>query len=134
MSEEILTITPDKEKVNSILKMVEIRTERIQNTSDVEKFSSLLIEDYYELIKELTTALLNLSGYKTLSHKILFDWLSKNYDIFTQEESEVIEDLRKTRNRIVYDGFFVKQQYLEQRITVIEKILSKLKNAIESKL
>ena len=38
-----------------------------------------IIERYYEIIKELLTALMYLDGYKTLSHKKLIDYFVDNY-------------------------------------------------------
>lgn len=133
MEDELLKVAIDKNKVGSILKMVEIRLKRVQNTRD-EEFASLLVEDYYELIKELATAVLNLEGYKTLSHKLLFDVLAKRFNVFTDAEIDVIDDLRKTRNRIVYDGFFVKQQYISSRMSSVQKIVEKLRRNIEEKI
>lgn len=59
MEDEVLIkITPDKERVKSILGMVYLREKRIKK-SEAEEFATLLVEDYYEIIKELATAILN---------------------------------------------------------------------------
>ena len=132
MNDDIIKITPDKNKAKSILKMVEVREKRIQETKS-DQFSSLLVEDFYEIIKELATAVINLNGYKTLSHKILFEKLIED-KIFSQNEIEIIEDLRRKRNKIVYDGFFVKEHYLIDREKIINSISDRLKKIVREKI
>lgn len=131
--EKLIKITSDKERVKSIVGMVDLIEKRINATKGKE-FSTLLLGDYYEIVKELTTAVLNLDGYKTLSHKALFDYLKNNYDNFTLSELELMEELRKLRNKVVYEGFFIKPAYLERNETVIKNIISKLKSIVNKKL
>ncbi|MFH1972049.1 MAG: hypothetical protein ABIJ18_01070 [archaeon] len=133
MEEELIKITPDKERVKSILEMVILRQKRIDMNKG-EEFSTLLVEDYYEIIKELATATINLDGYKTLSHKILFDYLQENYKEFELSETEFMQDIRKTRNKVVYEGFFIKPIYLDRNKIIIELIIKKLKSLINKKL
>ena len=112
--------------------MVYLREKRIQK-SEADEFATLLVEDYYEIIKELATAILNLSGYKTLSHKALFEFLKDNYKLFALSEIELIDELRKIRNKVVYEGFFVKGDYLKRNKVIINSIISKLKKLAEEK-
>ena len=67
---DLIKVTPDKERVKSILKIVKLVEERIK-LQDKEKMAALILSDYYEIIKGLLTALPLLDGYKTLSHKDL---------------------------------------------------------------
>ena len=129
----MISISPDKERVRSIISMVDLREKRINNDKK-DEFSTLLIEDYYEIIKELATALINLIGYKTLSHKILFDYLSKEYGDFILSEIELMHDLRKIRNKVVYEGFFIRSEYLVRNEGAIKSIIVKLKKLISGKL
>jgi len=131
--EYIIKISPDKEMVKSILSMVEIRELRIKETNR-EKFVSLLVEDYYEVVKELATSIMNLDGYKTLSHKELFIWIKKRYSEFTDEVINIINNLRTTRNNVVYEGFFVKEHYLAKKLEVIDGVIFKLKSIVKRKL
>ena len=112
--------------------MVYLREKRIQK-SEAEEFTTLLVEDYYEIIKELATAVLNLNGYKTLSHKALFEFLKDKYKSFTLSEIELMDELRKIRNKVVYEGFFVKGDYLKRNKAIIILIISKLKKLAEEK-
>jgi hypothetical protein len=133
MDEELLKVTPDKEKAKSILKMVETRLELLA-TINHDKFSSPVFADYYEVIKELITIILLLDGFKTLSHKTLIEYLQKNYKDFTGHEIAFLDDLRIIRNKISYNGFFIKPDYLERKEQDIFKIISKLRVIVKKKL
>jgi len=124
--DRLIKITPDKERAKSIMDMVELRQKRVDASKD-DAFSTLLLEDYYEIIKELATAVLNLNGYKTLSHKTLFDYLKNNFRIFSSAETEPMHELRKTRNKVVYEGFFIKPSYLRRNKPVVKSIILKLR-------
>ncbi len=130
---DLIKITPDKEKARSILKMTALLLERI-NKSDKEKFASLIITDYYEIIKELLTAILLIDGYKTLSHKDLLDYVKEGYKEFSEYEISLLDELRVLRNRIAYDGFFVETPYLKRKEPEILKIIKKLHKFIENKV
>jgi len=48
----LIKVTPDKKRAKSILDMTNLIQSRI-NAVDKDKFSSLIIVDYYEIIKKL---------------------------------------------------------------------------------
>ena len=131
--EALIKITPDNERVKSILGMVSLRERRISQNND-EEFTTLLVEDYYEVIKELATAVLNMDGYKTLSHKVLFDCLTSKHQSFTLSEIELMDELRKIRNKAVYEGFFIRSDYLKRNNALIKTIISKLRTLVEEKI
>jgi hypothetical protein len=130
---ELIKITPDKEKARSIVKMVSLIKERIK-IQERDKMAALIIADYYEIIKELITAILLIDGYKTLSHKDLIDYLKEKYKEFSIHEISVLDDLRVLRNRIAYEGFFIEPSYLERNEPLFKEIIRKLENLIERKL
>ncbi len=86
MDDEIFEVTPNKEKVKSISKMAEPRLEML-DTIDPKRVPSPVLEGYYEVIKELITAILLLDGFKTLSHKALVVYLNERYKEFSDVES-----------------------------------------------
>lgn len=131
--EEILKVAPDKEKAKSILKMADLRLEMIKEIKD-EKFASPLIEEYYEIIKELATAVMTVDGFKTTSHIRLIEYIQQNYSDFPAHEIYFLDQLRKLRNRIAYDGYFVKEDYLKRHCQDIQNIIKKLKVILENKL
>lgn len=130
---DLIKITPDKEKAKSILKMVDLIKERI-SIQDRHKMTALIISDYYEIIKELITAILLVDGYKTLSHKDLIEYLSINYKEFNNRDISILDDLRVLRNRVAYEGFFVESYYLDRNEKLFLNMIKKLKDLINKKI
>ncbi|MBW2974583.1 hypothetical protein KY366_02600 [Candidatus Woesearchaeota archaeon] len=136
MEEGMIKITPNKEKAQSILKMVDTTIEMIK-IIDVAKFSSNVTKEYYDIIRELMSIVLLLDGYKTYgegAHKKLVEYLQSNYKEFNEYEVSLIDDLRITRNKIAYDGFFIDKDYIKRKIKDIQAIVKKLKAIIKKRL
>ena len=132
----LIDTLPNKEKAESIIKMVESTLEMVKGI-DHNKFTSNVIKEYYEVIRELISVILLLDGYKTLgegAHKELIIYLTENYSNFNQQELNLIEELRKLRNKISYDGFFVDSDYIERNKHYFLEIINKLKQIIGTKL
>jgi len=130
MEDEIITVTPDKEKAKSLYKMIKIITKRI-NSTDKNLFTSLIISDYYEILKELITAISICNGIKTLSHKLLIEQIKNE---LKQEEYYLLDELRVIRNRINYDGFFIETDYLNRKENEIRQLIHKLSKILEKEL
>ncbi len=130
---EIWKVKSDKELAFSILKMVDVRLNAIKSL-DKKEFTSIITENYYEIIKELITAIMSVDGYKTLSHEALAVYLKQFYKNLTRNELFLIDQLRQIRNKIVYKGFFVKKTYLEANENQLKLIIKKLRNILEEKL
>lgn len=134
--EGLIKVTPDKEKAKSILKMVDTTIEMIK-VIDIAKFSSNVTKEYYDVIRELISVVLLLDGYKTHgegAHKKLVEYLQSNYKEFNEYQISLIDDLRVTRNKIAYDGFFVDKDYIERKANDIKEIIDKLKEMIKKKI
>ena len=134
--EELIKTTPDKEKAQSILKMVETTLEMVR-LIDKTKFPSNVTKEYYEVIRELTSIILLLDVYKSIgekAHKRQVEYLEANYKEFSKAEITLMDDLRITRNKIAYDGFFVKENYVDRKLADILKIIDKLKRLIAKKI
>lgn len=132
--EDLIKITPDIQRSKNLLSQVEIRLKDAK-TKDMDIFATLIIEAYYEVIKELLTALLLLDGYKTLSHTTLIDYLRENYGKdFQENEILCIDELRKVRNRIAYEGFHITKDYCERKGPVALRIISKLKTLVSARI
>ena len=133
---ELIKITPDKEKARSILKMVDSTLSMIKSIN-MEEFSSNVTKEYYDVIRELITVVLLLDGYKTYgegAHKKLIEYLNETYKNFSEYEIQLIDELRNTRNRIAYDGFFVEVDYIKRKSKDIQEIIKKLKEVVKDKL
>ncbi len=135
MDGNLLKITPNREKAISLLKMAKERLAMLE-TVDFEKFPSLVLEGYYEVIKELAAAILAADGYKTQgegAHKKLVEYLRAHYSQFSEHEISTIDDLRVVRNKISYDGFFVDTEYFLRKKGLLLEIVSKLFGIVDKK-
>ena len=131
----IIKVTPDKEKVKSILQLIKER-EEFTSSINHEKFSTNASENYYEIIKELANALLLLDGLKTTgeyAHKDLIDYLV-NYEEFTESDILFMNDLRIKRNNSLYDGKKIDSSYLANNKKRILRLIDELKKTIKRKL
>jgi hypothetical protein len=131
--EEVKRITPDRQMAKAILKMIEVRMKAL-GLKDRKEFASLVVEDYYEIIKEAVTALMALDGYKTLSHEVLVGYLKEFYPQFSEAEILLVDQLRQLRNRIAYKGFFITNDFLERTEARMKTVVSKIKTILEDRL
>ncbi len=118
-------ITPDKEKAQSLLKMSRKTKNRIKNTN-IEKFPSQTLKDYYNVIRQLMEALSCLEGIKIEGkgiHKKLIDWTMEEYS-FPENHRVFLQQLRRRRNRISYEGFFIEEHYLLRNQEKLEKVIN----------
>ncbi len=128
-------IEPDKERVRNMLKSVEIRHEFWDSLGVIldDRYSSILVEGYYEIIKELLTAYLNLNGIESSNHECLIRYFQKENPKL-DVESEKIDELRQVRNKIDYRGFFVKKEFFEMNRLEYRHIIILLKKLVKDKL
>ncbi len=131
--EEVRKVRPDKKMAKSILRMIEIRMKALE-LKDRKEFTSLVVEDYYEIIKEAITALMAVDGYKTLSHEVLVGYLKEFFKQFSDSEIRFIDSMRVLRNQIAYKGFFITPDYLERNESRMKEIAAKIKRILERKL
>ncbi|MEK6824031.1 MAG: hypothetical protein AABY06_03265 [Nanoarchaeota archaeon] len=131
----IIKTAPDKEKVKSILNLLKEREDFVKSINH-EKFSTNVTENYYEIIKELASALILLDGLKVIgeyAHKDLIDYLL-NYKEFSQKDIFFMNDLRIKRNNSFYEGKKIDSIYLKDHKTDMLEIIKKLKETISKKL
>ena len=131
MDEEIFRISTSAARAKSLKDMAEDRLKDVKH----EKKPYRLVEQYYEIIKELITSLMYADGYKTLSHKSLIVYLEKNYGAyFTKDEFVFMDETRKLRNDILYYGRQVDQSFLTNHEEKLKIIISKLFKIVNNKL
>lgn len=131
----IINVSPDKEKVKSILQLTKEREDFV-STINIEKFPTNAAENYYEIIKELASALILLEGLKTTgdgAHKDLIDYLI-NYKEFSEGDLVFMNDLRIKRNNSSYDGKKIDSSYLINNKPKILELIERLKKMIKSGL
>jgi hypothetical protein len=119
---DIFKITKDERRAKALTDLARNRYLTINELKE----SYRIIEEYYEIIKELITAFMYNSGFKTLSHKALVEFAKENIKTLTSAEISLIDDLRIKRNNIVYYGEKVNVEFLKSRKSVIDWIIEKL--------
>lgn len=122
---------PDKRKACALLEMAE---ETHAVLGKLGEHPTHAVKEYYETIRALLDALLLLDGYRTQgvgAHKELIDYHGK---LLTPMESVSIDELRQIRNRISYEGVFIKAEYLDTRRTGYERIIKKLLKTVKDRL
>ena len=128
--EFIRHVEVDKEKIRSILKLVEARVNFIKSLVANEKNASFVVENYYEAIKELLVALLLKNGLKSTNHQCLITYFYKNY-LSYEYEANVILHMSYVRNRLEYYGepidFEFYNKYKEDFTKIIELIITLIK-------
>lgn len=60
--EEVRKIKPDRQMASAILRMIGVRMQALEELKGRREFASLVVEDYYEIIKEALTALMAIDG------------------------------------------------------------------------
>ena len=126
----LVEITPNKEKAKSILTMCNVTLDMIKEINP--KYASNIIKEYYEVLRELSTIILLLDGYKSTgegAHKNIIDYI-EGKNILTEYEIILFNDLREKRNRIAYDGFVITESFLKRKNKDILKIIDTLKKYI----
>lgn len=130
----IIKITPDKEKTKSMLRIILMRVEFLK-TIDKKRFPTIILETYYEILKELTSCLIMINGFKTsgeYAHKEMFQKLLELKQI-TYEDFILADNLRIKRNNSSYDGIETNIDFLNDEDR-IKKLIEKLQKKIETGL
>jgi len=126
-------ITKDKEKAKSLHIMADNIIERIDETNK-QKYNSQIVKDYYEALHCLAESISVANGFKSEgkgAHEKLIEWLTKTAQL-TEKENDLLDRLRKHRNRITYEGFTINPDFLKRNEEKIRKLYKKLKSTLEN--
>ena len=126
----IKKVEPDKQKISSIMKMCNVRLKVVEQISLDAETASVIAEDYYEIIKELLTALLLKEGLKSDNHECLIRFFTVRFPE-CEYEAETIFKLKDVRNRVSYDGIFVDKAYIEMNKLEFKHIIELLRGLLE---
>jgi len=133
LDEKVTKTSPNKKVSRSLLTMCRARLEVVGGMP--RKYPALIAEVYYEIIKELITALLSIQGFKSYSHKCLISFLKEyHYEVIKDSELALLEKLRVIRNDIGYRGVMLGEEFLERNEEKIKLIIRKLDVLVEGKL
>ena len=131
LEEHIIKIDKDSEKIKSIIRMCNIRLKIVKQIKIDQETASVIASDYYEIIKELLTALLLKNGLKSDNHECLISFFKQNFPEY-EYETKIIHQLKDVRNRVSYDGIFVKKEYVETNKLEFQHIIDLLKKLLEN--
>ena len=124
---------PDKNRSKSLFNMADITLNRL-NETDKLKYPSNTLDDYYDIIHQLMEALALSDGVKIKgegAHLELIDYICKKHDL---GQRDFLQQLRAYRNRISYEGFNVKKDYIERNDARINEIIERLSALVRNKL
>jgi hypothetical protein len=88
-----------------------------------------IVQDCYNVVRELIGAKLALDGYKSYSHEATILYLKKFKQI-TEPEIAFADNLRKLRNNIKYYGKESTAEEAKKAINLMNKMLNKLKEML----
>ncbi len=123
--EEIFRVNKDLKRAKNLLEMAKERIDKIIPVLPKETPYKFL-EEYYETIIQLITAIMYADGFKTLSHISLIEYLAKNYKEFNAHEIKIIDILRKFRHGAIYYGKKEGYEFLENNKDIINITINKL--------
>ena len=132
LKEHIKKVEPDGERIESIKRMCNIRLKVIKNIEIDDETASIIAADYYEIIKELLTALLFKNGLKSDNHECLISFFKNKFPRY-EYEAKMMHQLKNVRNRVSYDGVFVKKDYININQLEFEHIIDLLNKILEEK-
>lgn len=126
----IKKVEPDRQKISSIVKMCNVRLRVLEQILLDAETASVIASDYYEIIKELLTAILLKEGLKSDNHECLIRFFKVKFPEY-EYEAETIHKLKDVRNRVSYDGIFVDKEYIEMNNLEFKHIIEILKKLLE---
>jgi len=114
--------TPDLNQIASIKETANNREQLIETIEINDKNASFIVEGYYEVIKELLTALLLKNGFRSKNHQCLISYLYKKFPEY-EAEAYLVGELCFLRNRLDYYGEKIKlDYYLKNKTNIINTI------------
>ena len=122
----IKKVSIDDERINSIIKRAFQRLKRAKDTKINLENVSFVVEDYYEVIKELLVAYLLKNGLKSKNHQCLISFFYKKNPNF-EKESHLISQMSFFRNRLNYYGEEIPMKFYEKNKEEFNYIINLLK-------
>ena len=120
----IIKVKKDKQKSESLKKMAQITLERLERT-DMEKYPSNTLLDYYDVIHKLMEALTIKKGIKAKgegAHQELIEYIARE-KIINEQIRQFLQQMREYRNKISYEGFMIHKNYISLNKEKIQNII-----------
>ena len=107
--------------------MAKITLQRLNDT-DIEKYPTNTLNDYYDIIHKLMESITLSKGIKFKgegAHKELIDHIAKILEL-EEQTKQFLQQMRDYRNRISYEGFTIHKNYIKLNKNKILEIIKKL--------
>ncbi|MEK6823956.1 MAG: hypothetical protein AABY06_02875 [Nanoarchaeota archaeon] len=128
--EFIRKVEIDNERINSITKKALQRLERARNTKISLENVSFVVEDYYEVMKELLVAYLLKNGMRSKNHQCLISYFYKQ-NPNKEKETYLISQMSFFRNRLGYYGEDIPMGFYTKNKEDFEKIIKSILQLIK---
>lgn len=128
--EFIRKVTTDNERINSIKRKALQRLERARKTKVNLENVSFVVEDYYEVIKELLIAYLLKDGLRSKNHQCLISYFYKKNPKY-ENEAYLISQMSFFRNRLEYYGEDIPMEFYQKNKKEFEKLIEIILNIIK---
>ncbi len=123
--EFIRKVSVDENKIKSIVNIAKLRLKRASDFKATKEYVSFVVEDYYEVIKELLVAYLLKNGLHSRNHQCMISYFyKKNPEL--EKEAFLVSRLSYFRNRLCYYGEFISLAFFEDNKNEIEKLIGVL--------
>ena len=127
--EFIRKVDLDGERMASLQEKAKLRLKRAKNTAATEESASFIVEDYYEVIKELLVAYLLKNGLRAGNHQCLISYFQRQHPEY-EREAVLMVQMSYFRNRWDYYGESIPLSFYKQHkedflrlIAILEKLL-----------
>ncbi len=117
-------ITADLRRAKDLIRDSNNRYRFVQETKFDESFANYLAENCYDVLRELIEAKLSKDGFKTNSHKETIKYLKILK--FSEHEHFFLDELRRNRNKIKYEGKSIDYEYALKTKEFTVKLRKKL--------
>ena len=107
----IKIVERDNWRIETIILMALKRLDKIKRYKKDDEIS-FIVEDYYEIIKELLVAYLLKNGLRSKNHQCLISYFYKKNPQY-ERESQVISQMSFFRNRLNYYGDTIPKKFYE---------------------
>lgn len=126
----IRSVEIDMERISSIVRKVLQRLERARKTEINLETVSFVVEDYYEVVKELLVAYLLKNGLRSKNHQCLISYFYKENPDY-EKEVHLISQMSFFRNRLGYYGEDIPMDFYEENKEGFEGLIKLVLKLIE---
>lgn len=123
----IRKVSIDNEQIEALKEKALLRLNRARRTELLEENISFIVEDYYEVIKELLIAYMLSNGMRSKNHQCLISFFYKQ-NTHLDSEIMIISQMSFFRNRLEYYGETVPKEFYTKNKDNFEAIIKLILN------